>query len=101
MGHETYYKPNVYENQPESTHLIPCLPIPGIAEQLVEAATHDQPLPLLAEVDKSLIRLRAYLRLSRDLKLLSSGQYEHASRMAAEVGRLLGGWIKSKKEKHT
>jgi hypothetical protein len=29
------------------------------------------------------------------MQLLSLGQYEHVSRMVAEVGRLLGGWYQS------
>jgi len=64
-------------------------------ELLVDAGKSDDPLPILAHVDKGLIRLRMYLRMCRDLKLLSIGQYKHASRMTAEVGKLLGGWIKS------
>jgi hypothetical protein len=70
-----------------------------IYELLVEAGSHDQPRPFLAEVDRGLTRLRTYLRLSRDLRLLSVGQYEHAARLVAEVGRLLGGWIRSEQEK--
>jgi hypothetical protein len=72
-----------------------------IYELLVKAGAHGQPRLILAEVDQGLIRLRTYIRLSRDLKLLSGGQYEHVSRLVAEVGRLLGGWIKSEKEKGT
>jgi hypothetical protein len=68
-------------------------------ELLVKAGTHHQPLSILAEIDQGLIRLRTYLRLSRDLKLLSIGQYEHVARSVAEVGRLLGGWIKSEQKK--
>jgi hypothetical protein len=34
------------------------------------------------------------LRLAHDLKLLSHGQYRHGSERLAEVGRLLGAWIK-------
>ena len=70
-----------------------------VYELLVEAGAHNQPLSILAEIDRGLIRLRTYLRLSRDLKLLSIGQYEHVARLVAEVGRLLGGWIKSEGEK--
>ncbi|MCP4356768.1 MAG: four helix bundle protein, partial [Chloroflexi bacterium] len=47
------------------------------------------------QADKGLIRLRTYLRLSRDLKLLSIKQFEHAARLTSEVGRLLGGWKKA------
>jgi hypothetical protein len=70
-----------------------------VYELLVEAGTRDQPHPILAEVDRGLVRLRTYLRLSRDLRLLSIGQYEHVARLVAEVGRLLGGWIKSEQKK--
>jgi hypothetical protein len=71
-----------------------------IQEWLVEAGTSDNPRLALAEVDKGLIRLRAYLRLCHDLKLLSVGQYAHVSKIAVEEGKLLGGWFKSLKEKH-
>ncbi len=69
-----------------------------IYENLVDAGASRQPLQSLTKADKALIRLRTYLRLSRDLKLLSLGQYEHVSRLTAEVGRLLGGWLKSAKD---
>jgi hypothetical protein len=70
-----------------------------IYEALVEAGTHEQPRPFLSEVDRGLTRLRTYLRLARELRLLSIGQYEYVARSVAELGRLLGGWIKSDEEK--
>ncbi len=48
----------------------------------------------LQAADAHLNKLRLYLRLSRQWNWLSSGQYEHASRLVASVGKLLGGWIK-------
>ncbi len=51
-------------------------------------------LEALRDADAALSRLRIYLRLAYHLHWLSDGQYEHVSRMVAEVGRLLGGWIK-------
>jgi len=63
-------------------------------ERLIEAGKAAQPLPILRQADVSLDKLRFYLRLCRDLELLSMGQYEHAARMTAEIGRLLGGWMK-------
>lgn len=48
----------------------------------------------LQAADAYLTKLRLYLRLSRQWDWLSSGQYEHVSRMVANVGKLLGGWIK-------
>ena len=48
----------------------------------------------LAKADASLNKLRLYLRLAHRWRWLSDGQYEHVSRIVAEVGRLLGGWIR-------
>ncbi len=49
----------------------------------------------LAEADAELLKLRLYLRLAHRWSWLSDGQYEHVSAMVAEIGRLLGGWIRS------
>ena len=64
-------------------------------EQLIEATHAPQPKPILHQADVTLIKLRFYLRLCRDLELFGLGQYEHVARMVNEVGRLLGGWIKT------
>jgi len=64
-------------------------------EALVDAGLSDAPLPHLRRADASLTKLRAYLRLCRDLRLLSISQYGYASQQVAQVGRLLGGWFKS------
>ena len=39
-------------------------------------------------------RVSVYLRLAHDWRWLSDGQHEHVSRMVAEIGRLLGAWLK-------
>ena len=39
-------------------------------------------------------RLKHYLRLCKDLNILSIRQYEYSSKEIVEIGRLLGGWIK-------
>ena len=49
----------------------------------------------LARADVVLTKLRFYIRLSKDLQLLTPRQYQHVAKMVAEVGRLLGGWRKS------
>lgn len=64
-------------------------------EQIIEAAYAEQPKPALRAADVTLTKLRTYLRLCRDLELLSFGQYEHVARMVDEIGRLLGGWVRS------
>jgi len=44
--------------------------------------------------DEALSKVRMYLRLSHHWSWVSMGQYEHASKMLNEIGRLLGGWQK-------
>jgi len=67
-------------------------------EQIIEAARAADPRLKLGDADTELTKLRLYLRLCRDLELFSPGQYEHAARLVNEVGRLLGGWLKSATE---
>ncbi len=52
-------------------------------------------LAKLQEADVALGKLRLYLRLVERWQWLTPGQYQHAAAMVAEVGRLLGGWLKS------
>jgi hypothetical protein len=68
-------------------------------ERLIEAARAADPSPSLHQADTDLTKLRLYLRLCRDLRLMSMGQYAHAARMVNEVGRLLGGWLKASPKK--
>lgn len=66
-------------------------------ERLIEAA-HTPPARLVEALDRAdieLDKLRHYLRFSRDLDLITLGQYEHAATKLTEIGRLLGGWRKS------
>lgn len=65
-------------------------------ERITEANGSQGPARLarLREADVALDKVRHYLRLVHRWKWLSMGQYQHASRMVAELGRLLGGWMK-------
>jgi four helix bundle protein len=49
----------------------------------------------LLEADLELDRLRLNVRLCVELKLLTPAQYEHAAGILVEMGKLLGGWLKS------
>jgi hypothetical protein len=51
-------------------------------------------LAALQRADIALNRLRLYLRLAHHWHWLSDGQYQHVSERVAEIGRLLGGWLK-------
>ena len=48
----------------------------------------------LRQADAALNKLRLYLRLAHHWHWLNSGQYRYVSTMVAELGRLLGGWMK-------
>lgn len=49
----------------------------------------------LRRADAALNKVRLYLRLCREWGWLTPGQYQHAAQMITEIGRLLGGWIKT------
>ena len=69
-------------------------------EALYEAQAFDDKIRLrhLRQADAHLNKVRLYLRLAQQWGWLSMGQYEHAGRMVAEIGRLLGGWIRETQE---
>lgn len=49
----------------------------------------------LLAADLELEKLRLYLRLAQELNCVSFKQYEQSTRLCAEAGRLLGGWLKT------
>jgi len=61
----------------------------------VGAARRRDRLSLLKEADMHLEALRILVRLSHRLSFLSHKAYEVFSRELAEIGRMLGGWIKA------
>lgn len=68
-------------------------------EALYDANVHEgrSRLSHLTEADAHLNKLRLYLRLARQWGWLSEGQYRHVSEMVANIGKLLGGWIRQTK----
>jgi four helix bundle protein len=64
-------------------------------ELLIEAAHQKNPAVSLVIADAELDKVRTHLRMSLDMKLVTSSQYEHASRLLVEIGKLLGGWMKT------
>lgn len=67
-----------------------------LAEELLEAQAKRGAARKshLRAADGKLSKLRFYLRLAHEWRWLSSGQYEHVSRMVAEIGKMLGGWMR-------
>jgi hypothetical protein len=48
--------------------------------------------------DVALNKVRIYLRLCTQWEWLKPGQYRHAAEMVAEIGRLLGGWMRQTRQ---
>lgn len=66
-----------------------------LQRELIAAARRKDRRAALQAADEALSELRVLLRQSHALRLVTVGQYEHAARLADEVGRLLGGWRKA------
>jgi len=49
----------------------------------------------LYEIDTELDVLKNFNRISKDLGFMPFKKYENLSKMLVEIGRMLGGWIKS------
>lgn len=71
-----------------------------LQESLLEAQSYRDKIRLrhLRAADAHLHKLRLYLRLVHHWGWISPGQYAHVSEMAAEIGRLLGGWMRQMEE---
>ncbi len=65
-------------------------------ELLIEATrTHKRQQQLLWQADLALDKLRLYWRLSYARDLITLHQYQYIAEQLTEIGKLLGGWIKS------
>lgn len=49
----------------------------------------------LQEMDVEIAKLRTYIRLSYNLRFLPMEKYQNWSDMVVEIGRMLGGWLKT------
>jgi hypothetical protein len=52
----------------------------------------------LTEIDIDVAVVKSLVRIAHGLKLIPFRQYENWSRMLVEIGRLVGGWIRSQRE---
>ena len=64
-------------------------------ELVTVANMRNDKLPLLRRADEALARLRLLFRLSYEMRFINVASYEHGSGKIVELGRMLGGWIKS------
>lgn len=66
-----------------------------ILERVIEANKKYYKKTTLQELDVEIMKLKAYLRLSYNLGFLPIKKYELWSSMVVEIGKMVGGWIKS------
>ena len=66
-----------------------------IERYIIRANKSRQKKPMLYEVDVRIEELKFLLRFAHKRRYLSHKSFEHASKLLVEIGKLLGGWIKS------
>ena len=66
-----------------------------LLETLIRAKYSRQRQPLLEQANLSLEILRFQMRLAKDLQCLKVDSYGFATRAIDEIGKLVGGWLKS------
>jgi len=54
-----------------------------------------QKLPILQKASIKLDLLKILLRLSQETKCLDNNKYQHLTSFTIEIGKMLGGWIKT------
>ena len=68
-------------------------------ELVIEAQKKYHKKTTLQNLDITLAKLRALVRLAFNLKFLATKRYETWSAMNVELGKMVGGWIKSQSDK--
>ena len=67
----------------------------GVLEGIIVANNELDKEEALKKTSVELEKLRIFMRLAKDLKFVSFKQYEYVSGLINEIGKMLGGWIKS------
>lgn len=66
-----------------------------ILERIIEANKKYYKKTTLQELDVEIAKLKMYIRLSYKLEFLPPKKYEIWSGLVVEIGKMVGGWIKS------
>lgn len=66
-----------------------------LLERCIEAQKKYYKKTTLQDMDVEIMKLRAYIRLSFQLGFLPPKKYEIWSELVVEIGKMLGGWLKS------
>ncbi|MDD5041475.1 MAG: diversity-generating retroelement protein Avd [Candidatus Peribacteraceae bacterium] len=67
----------------------------AMLDAIIEANAAVDKKPALERASACLERLRVYTRLAYDLKVIGMKKYEVLSKHSDEIGRMIGGWMKS------
>jgi hypothetical protein len=68
-----------------------------LLELLLQAKYSRRPSGLLQDANLKLEILRFQMRMAKDLQCLRTNSYAFASKGIDEIGRLIGGWLRSRK----
>lgn len=64
----------------------------------IEARKHYYKKTTLQNMDVEIAKLRVFIRLSYRLRFIDMQKYEIWSKMVDEIGKMLGGWLKTVKK---
>jgi len=67
----------------------------ALLDAIIEANGVPDKKSALEAANARLERLRVYIRLAYDLKVIGMSKYEVLSKHSDEIGRMIGGWMKS------
>ena len=69
--------------------------LPRVLELLVEAAYSRNKDESLRRANRQLEVVRHLWRIAHELKVIATRQYEHGARLIDDLGRQIGGWLRS------
>ena len=69
----------------------------SLSKKLLKASMIEKKKSVLYEADVELFHLKHLIRLSHELKFMSNKAYAVSSEKLAEIGKMLGAWIKTVK----
>jgi hypothetical protein len=68
----------------------------AVLEDLVDAAYTADKRPALQRANRRLSVIRHLWRLALELKVINLKRYEYGAKLIEDLGRQIGGWLKSK-----
>ncbi len=95
----------VLSQYPKSEKFSLCADIKHVMDQMLELIITAEKKyfkkTTLQDLDIEIAKLKAYIRLSYDMKFISGHTYEVWSGKVVEIGKMLGGWMKAVAQKPT